>query len=119
MTGDETRPRRLRVMADYYSYPLWLPGESDNVSPTDPRLGISPGLSERLNEWAAEYDGILCMEDPASSGFESPEAEWRFGETGEALARAVAQELGGGWDVTYFDTRTGADRDIPYVSHER
>ncbi|MEW2132711.1 hypothetical protein [Streptomyces sp. NPDC005435] len=115
MRGDQRQPRRLRVLADYFCHPLWLPGESDNVSPADPRLGLSAGLAERLTAWAAEFDGILCGEDPASTAFESPQAERRFGETGEALAHAVARELGAGWSVTYFDIRTGADREIPYV----
>lgn len=106
------KARIVRVLADYGCYPLWLPDEYDNIPPDDPRLGLSPDLVKGLNEWAAEYDSILHWDDPASSTFPSEEAENAFAETGETLARRLAQELGPGWRVRYHDGRTGTDREI-------
>lgn len=117
MTGNDTELRPIRVMADYGCHPLWLTDELDNVSPEDPRLGLTSGLAKRLAEWAEEFDGILCLDDPASSGFPSSEAEASFAQAGEALARQVAQELGSSWKVTYFDLRIEADQDILYEPH--
>ncbi|MCZ7458903.1 hypothetical protein [Streptomyces sp. WMMC940] len=111
----ETESSDIRVMADYGCHPLWLTRENDNVSPTDPQLGLTPILAERLSEWAQEFDRILCLDDPASSGFPSPEAEANFAESGERLARKLAQELGPSWKVGYFDLRIDADREIPYM----
>ncbi|MGK5630321.1 hypothetical protein [Streptomyces sp. URMC 123] len=106
-------PRAIRVLADYACHPLWVtdPGP-DNVAPDDPALGLSADLARRLNDWAAEYDAILCWDDPASSAFPSEEAKLAFARTGEALAHRLARELGPAWTVRYFDLRSGADRDI-------
>ncbi|WP_405995388.1 hypothetical protein [Streptomyces sp. NBC_00986] len=98
-------------MADYECHPLWLSGpQAGDIAPDDPRLGLSSKLAKRLSEWADEYDGILCEDDPASSGFSSQEAGLSFYRVGEELAVLLAQELGRNWTVTYHDGRTGADR---------
>ncbi|MCX5195525.1 hypothetical protein OOK31_16700 [Streptomyces sp. NBC_00249] len=111
--NDEEQPRTIRVLADYECHPLW-PGENvGDLSPHDPDLGLTPDLAARLDAWAAEFDAILCRDDPASSAFPTPEAELAFARTGEKLAVRLARELGPGWRVRYFDPRTGADRSVP------
>ncbi|WP_330329194.1 hypothetical protein OHS33_05240 [Streptomyces sp. NBC_00536] len=109
--------RRVRVLADYQCHPLWLSGYPDgyvgDIAPEDELLNLSPELVRGLTAWAAEFDAILCWEDPGSSDFPSPEAEQAFAEKGEALARQVARELGPEWSVKYHDLRLGADRSIP------
>ncbi|MEU2247497.1 hypothetical protein [Streptomyces sp. NPDC019224] len=102
-------------MADYGCHPLWLSGEEvGDVSPEDPALALPSDLAERLHEWAAEFDRTLNREDPRLSGFPSEDAERRFVQAGEALARQVAKQLGPAWAVRYFDLRVNADRTVPY-----
>ncbi|QNP66531.1 hypothetical protein [Streptomyces genisteinicus] len=104
---------RLKVMADYGCFPLWLPDEIDNIAPEDTRLGLTTDLVKRLTAWAAEFDAILQWDDPASSDFPSPQAEDEFAETGADISRAVAKELGQDWAVTYFDLRSGREQVVP------
>lgn len=98
----------IRVMADYGCYPLWSTdpdGELDNVPPGS--LSISHELADSLDSWAAEFDSILNMEDPASSGFATHEQEQRFNERGRHLAEWFARETGSQYTVLYFDTIEG------------
>ena len=111
--NDWPESRTIRLMADYECHPLWLSGpQAGDIAPDDPRLGLSSKLAERLSDWADEYDGILCVDDPVSSGFSSPETELAFYRVGEELAVLLAQELGRTWTVTYRDGRIGVDRVI-------
>ena len=48
----------IKLMPDYYCYPLW--GDLDdgyNLSPDD--FPLTESLKNDLNEWAEVYDGIL------------------------------------------------------------
>ncbi len=86
--------RAIKLMADYQCHPLWdlSPGKYGDVDPRS--LPISPGLMEALDDWARTYDATLNMADPASSGFESEDAEARFRQQGELLASQLKEELG-------------------------
>ncbi|MGW4890789.1 hypothetical protein ACWEQL_00755 [Kitasatospora sp. NPDC004240] len=107
--------RPIKVMADYDCHPLWFTAaeEAGDVSPEDPRLGLSAGLAADLTAWAGEFDAILVRDDPASSAFTSEEAERRFDTRGRRLAGRVASELGPTWQVLWFEGRTGTVREIP------
>jgi hypothetical protein len=99
--------RTIRLMADYECHPLWLSGpQAGDIAPDDPRLALSSTLAKRLSDWADEYDGTLCADDPKSSGFSSREGELTFYRVGEELAVQLAKELGNSWTVTYHDGRT-------------
>lgn len=111
--NDWPESRTIRLMADYECHPLWLSGpQTGDIAPDDPRLGLSPELAKRLSDWADEYDGTLCVDDPVSSAFSSREVELIFYRVGEELASRLAQELGHDWTVIYRDGRTGVDRVI-------
>ena len=97
MEGPVTQ--KLKLMADYFSWPLWRLGEGD-VDPAT--LPISAVLQDRLKAWADAYNAILNQDDPASSRFPSPEAERAWDEQGLALWRDLQHELGGDYTVTYF-----------------
>ncbi|MBP0456676.1 hypothetical protein [Streptomyces montanisoli] len=91
----------------------------ENVSPEDPRLGLTPDLARRLRKWDAEYQGTYREDDPGSSGFPSPEVDEEFWRVGEGLVRRMAQELGPGWRVTYRDHRfKEGDREIPCMPEQ-
>ncbi len=96
----------VRVMPDYQCFPLWRPGT--DAYHTDPAsLPISAGLACAFDDWAAEYDATLDLDDPASAGFPGAAAENAFADRGRRLAHSLAAELGDGWAVEYHDVRTG------------
>lgn len=90
----EANKRNLKLMPDYYSYPLWeeTEGGYDNVDPAE--IPISPGLKNDLISWAQKYDDTLDRDDPRQSGFPTPEAEAAFKAEGEALLARLKAELG-------------------------
>lgn len=96
-------------MTDYEYHPLWevLPDGVRNIDPGE--LQISEQLRSVLREWSAAYDATLRREDPASSGFASPEQERAFEETGMRLWEALRVELGGNAEVSYFSQLQGRE----------
>lgn len=91
--------RTLRLMADYQCFPLWeaSPGVIGNVDPAE--LPISGALCADLHAWAADFDAVLNMDDPARSAFPDAEAEARFRSQGEALGQRLRAELGEAYAV--------------------
>ncbi len=103
---DDDEGNVLKVMADYFCWPLWTTGkDSDNIDPVD--LSLSSELVDDLNAWAAVFDSVLNMEDPPSSEWLSGEALERFNEDGRALARRVACEVGDRFKVVFWAARGG------------
>jgi len=94
--------KMIKLMADYYSFPLWenSPGEFGNVDPEN--LPLSEELKERLDRWSEKYDSILNDEDPASSSFETKEDELNFIREGCELAKSLQIELGDTYQITYY-----------------
>ena len=92
--------RVIKLMADYQCWPLWeeSPGCVGNINPDE--LPISQGLKQQLAEWARAYDATLNMDDPLSSGFESPSDEHEFKSNGYKLAEQLRQELGHDFSVS-------------------
>ena len=96
----------ILVLPDYGSYPTWRPGAGEyNFDPEN--LPISKDLAEQLTIWGDEYDATLNQDDPASSGFPDEAARNSFAERGAELARRLAAELAGRYQVEYHDIRTG------------
>lgn len=93
--------RAIKLMADYYCFPLWnnSPVEVGNIDPES--LPLSSDLKARLNDWSEKYDSILNDDDPASSGFETREDEQNFIREGKELAECLQAELGDSYQVTY------------------
>ncbi|MGC6653822.1 hypothetical protein [Pantoea sp. EEL5] len=91
----------IKLMADYYSFPLWnnSPGEVGNIDPED--LPLSYELKEELNKWSEKYDSILNDEDPLSSGFTTKEEERMFIDNGYKLAERLQTELGSAYEINY------------------
>lgn len=96
-------PGRIKLMADYECFPLWDMGPSGpgNLDPRE--LPISRLLIERLEAWAGKYDETLDREDPSSSGFSTRNLHRSFVEEGRRLAVQLAQEVGDGCIVLYYD----------------
>lgn len=87
------KARILKLMADYDCFPLWEQSESgvENVDPAS--LPISAGLRDMLDDWAQRYDDTLNRDDPARSGFRTPDAEATFKGDGEVLLQRLRTEL--------------------------
>lgn len=91
----------IKVMADYNCWPLWAAdGEVDNIDPAS--VPLSVGLRRALLDWADAFDAILDHDDPAASGFASPEARVAFDRRGRELAQRVAGELRETHRVLYY-----------------
>ena len=83
----------VKVMTDYHCHPLWITTAA-GTEPVDPvSLPISMDLANSLEQWAADYDATVNMDDPASTQFPSDEHERRFITTGAALAADLAAQM--------------------------
>lgn len=91
--------RVLKLMADYQCFPLWeaSPGVVGNINPSD--LPITELLQSRLMAWAEEFDKTLDMDDPAKSGFRTPQAQENFIKSGVELGQQLQDELGPEYSV--------------------
>lgn len=94
---------RVRVMAEYESYPLWQEGRNGvtNISPES--LGLPVELAAQLEAWARDFDSTLDLGDPARSGFTDPSLERVFYARGLVLAKGVAAALGEEAEVVFYD----------------
>lgn len=93
--------KKLKLMADYQCYPLWL-NSDDEVGNIDPNiLPISNILKDELNIWSDKYDETLNLDDPLNSGFVNPEEETAFKEKGKHLRELLQMELGSDYEVIY------------------
>lgn len=93
--------KKIKLMADYECYPLWI--DSDNeVGNIDPdSLLISDSLKNELNKWSDDYDKTLNSDNPLESGFKTINEEIAFKEKGKYLQEKLQIELGNNYDVIY------------------
>lgn len=93
--------KKLKLMADYQSYPLWLtvPDGVANINPDT--LPISEELKAEIGAWTTDYDETLNISNPAASGFGSEAEKRLFIARGERLANDLAGELSGHYSVVY------------------
>lgn len=91
----------LKLMADYYCYPLWYASDGKFGDININNLPISETLKRELLEWADQYDSTLNQEYPPDSGFKTPIAEKKFKEKGEELAHRLQKELSGKYHIIY------------------
>lgn len=93
--------KKIKLMADYECYPLWI--DSDNeVGNIDPdSLLISDSLKNELNKWSDDYDKTLNSDNPLESGFKTINEEIAFKKKGKCLQEKLQIELGNNYDVIY------------------
>jgi len=80
---------------------LWQIDAKGKRKPVDAEdVGLSDDLADRLESWMDVFDAIYDEANEAVSDFagEIERAAWR--EEGQAIAAAIARELGSGWTVT-------------------
>lgn len=94
--------KKIKLMPDYHCHPLWH-DDSVECGDIDPDvLPLSDELKVRISRWAAVFDGLLNLDDPASSGFETQEEEKNFAREGELIMEELKNELGDEYVVSLF-----------------
>lgn len=93
---------RLKLIADYFSWPLWDVDAIDTVDPQN--LPHSKSLIRDLSEWQIRFDAILDTNDPTSSGFETQADEDDFCDAGWDLLDRLKTEMPN-IEFTYHDKR--------------
>jgi hypothetical protein len=93
--------KKIKLMADYQCYSLWLNSDDEvgNINPNT--LPISNMLKNELNSWSDKYDETLNLDDPLASGFATIEEEMVFKEMGLSLKEKLQMELGDDYEVIY------------------
>ncbi len=93
--------QHIKVMADYFCFPLWedSPIEVGNIDPND--LPISQELKADLMAWARTLDEDFNEDDPGNSRNISEEERWAFSDKGYCLARRLREELGEDFPILY------------------
>lgn len=90
---------RIKLWADYGSYPIWGVDEIDNIAPEE--LPLSQETIERLNAWQDAYDRTLNQDYPPLSGFPSLQAELKFKLEAINLWKKLRLELAPDYEVFY------------------
>lgn len=106
----------IKIMGDYGCHPLWWDSEhpawsawGGQMGDIDPlSLGITPDVANDLQRWAAKFDAMLNLEDPASTSI-PPEVEAALDAQGRMLSDRLARELGPKAHVRYWRDRIAAD----------
>jgi hypothetical protein len=90
---------RIKLWADYGSYPLWGVDEIDNIAPEE--LPLSQETIQRLNAWQDTYDRTLNQDYPPLSDFPNQQAEIDFNQEGISLWKQLLLELASDYEVFY------------------
>ena len=85
--------RKIKLMTDYYCYPLWetLDSQLYNINPED--LDISNDLKIEILNWAKKYDNTLNFDYPVLSWFKTHKEEVNFIKQWKELAYKLQFEL--------------------------
>lgn len=86
--GDPSQSTRIKVMADYYTHPLWALDEDVYGDFAPEQLALSPELAKDLNAWAEAFTASFDPESPTESRWSEAE---RMAH--EAMARPLAVRL--------------------------
>lgn len=84
--------RRIKLVTDYGTYPLWAMDEGLVGDFAPNHLGVSLELENDLWAWSSDFEMSIDMEDPGTSLW-SEERHRQHNEQGLALARRIKQEL--------------------------
>jgi hypothetical protein len=106
-------PQKIKLMTDYYCYPLWEVGPESHGDIDPETLPLKPQTIQRLQAWADKFNSILNEEDPASSGFDSEADRQAFDREGISLWHQVISELEPEYEVHYFSQCLGKHFSTP------
>ncbi|MCG8352081.1 MAG: hypothetical protein MI924_30310 [Chloroflexales bacterium] len=91
----------MKLMADYFSYPLWRTGRDEAGSIDPATLSLDAALSSALFQWAEQFDVLYDQANPANSGFADQVTQRAFHRNGLHLWWRLQQALAGQYNVTY------------------
>jgi len=83
----------VRVAPEYGCWPLWNDEGGDCLHPND--LDLSNDLARRILDWDEKFQATLNNDDPAASGFATPEEEAAHLAEGRAIAEVIRIEWRG------------------------
>jgi len=89
--ADASQSQAIKVMADYYAYPLWAMDDGVYGDFPPERLGLSNELTADLNTWAEAYASSLDLEQPGESLWSEDRHRAHDAEA-RALALRLARE---------------------------
>lgn len=92
---------RIKLWADYGSYPIWGVDEIDNIDPEE--LPLSQETIDRLNAWQDAYDQTLNQDYPPLSDFPTLQAKQKFEQEAIKLWQKLRVELAPNYEVFYQD----------------
>ncbi|MDJ0661467.1 MAG: hypothetical protein QNJ42_18550 [Crocosphaera sp.] len=90
---------KIKLWADYESYPIWGVDEIDNIAPEE--LPLSQATIKRLNAWQNTYDQTLNQDYTPLSNFPNQQAEIDFNQEGILLWQQLRLELSPDYEVFY------------------
>lgn len=90
---------RIKLWADYGSYPIWGVDEIDNIAPEE--LPLRQETIDRLNAWQDAYDRTLNQDYPPLSDFSTPQAKQKFEQEAIKLWQKLRVELAPDYEVFY------------------
>ncbi len=100
---------KIKLMADYSADPIW------NDDRDDPECGVMMELDEipicqathdRLRRWTDSYESNPTWKSPPNNQWPA-EIALAFEKEGRALWALLREELGPGYEVSYFSERMG------------
>ncbi|ACK66414.1 conserved hypothetical protein [Rippkaea orientalis PCC 8801] len=97
--------KKIKLMADYDSYPLWDMEDPNNIDPNE--LPLKKETIKHLLNWSNAYNQILNLDDPASSDFSSEIEAEEFEKEGVQLWEQLQKELFPEYEVFYFSEEQG------------
>ncbi|EAZ93063.1 hypothetical protein CY0110_03304 [Crocosphaera chwakensis CCY0110] len=97
--------KKIKLMTEYYYYPLWDMDDVDNIDPC--KLPLQEETINSLLEWAETYNKILNINNPSASNFANPIEEEKFERKGLELWKKLQQELSANYQVFYFSEKQG------------
>ena len=94
--------RKIKLMADYFCYPLWWveSGKYGDINPDD--LPLSPDTIKSLIKWSDIYNATFNDNYPPDSRFPSLADELAFESEGIRLWLKVQQELKNQYEIIYY-----------------
>jgi hypothetical protein len=90
---------RIKLWADYGSYPIWGVDEIDNIDPEE--LPLSQETIDRLKAWQDAYDQTLNQDYPPLSSFPTLQAKLNFKLEAINLWKKLRLELAPNYEVFY------------------
>lgn len=97
--------KRIKLMAEYDSDPLWWEGP-EQVGPIEPAtLPLSVETISRLLRWQEDYNARINWDDPASSRKFSPDELEVFEREGIEIWTRLREDLSPNYEVVYFSER--------------